>query len=158
MDARGPADLPTLVVDFLNTLDIETRLDLLDRPVAWSSWASDRGLVAGDPGLARAARDSLRDLIAGGPADLPAVSLTIAGPARRGAMRLVPAEPEDATSAVLAAVVTLAAREGLDRFKLCHADTCREAFHDRSKNRSRTWCEMAVCGNRAKSRTHRSRA
>ncbi len=38
------------------------------------------------------------------------------------------------------------------------ADDCLEAFYDRSRNRSRIWCDMADCGNLAKVRTHRERA
>jgi predicted RNA-binding Zn ribbon-like protein len=36
----------------------------------------------------------------------------------------------------------------------CDADTCRWLFLDRSRNRSRRWCDMKVCGNRAKVRRH----
>jgi predicted RNA-binding Zn ribbon-like protein len=36
--------------------------------------------------------------------------------------------------------------------KVC--PNCQWLFIDRSKNRSRTWCDMAVCGNRAKARLH----
>ena len=42
------------------------------------------------------------------------------------------------------------------RLKACREDTCQWAFYDRSKNRSGTWCSMAVCGNRAKARAYRS--
>jgi len=38
------------------------------------------------------------------------------------------------------------------RLKVC--PNCHWLFIDRSKNRSRTWCDMAVCGNRAKARLH----
>jgi predicted RNA-binding Zn ribbon-like protein len=34
----------------------------------------------------------------------------------------------------------------------CDAETCRWFFIDRSKNHSRRWCDMKVCGNRAKAR------
>jgi predicted RNA-binding Zn ribbon-like protein len=30
-------------------------------------------------------------------------------------------------------------------------------FYDRSRNRSRHWCSMGVCGNRAKTRTYRAK-
>ncbi len=144
-----------LVVDFLNTLDVETRSDLLDRPAAWSTWAGGRGLMAGDPDLARSVRGALRNVLSGVPAELPAVPLTVS--AAGGDLRLVPTAIHDATSTVLAAFATVAAQEGLSRFKLCAADDCRWAFHDHSKNHSRTWCDMAVCGNRAKSRKYRAR-
>ena len=34
----------------------------------------------------------------------------------------------------------------------CSDDTCRWMFVDRSKNHSRRWCDMKVCGNRVKVR------
>lgn len=34
----------------------------------------------------------------------------------------------------------------------CDANTCRWIFVDRSKNHSRRWCDMKVCGNRVKAR------
>jgi predicted RNA-binding Zn ribbon-like protein len=34
----------------------------------------------------------------------------------------------------------------------CDAETCRWFFVDRSRNHSRRWCDMKVCGNRAKAR------
>jgi predicted RNA-binding Zn ribbon-like protein len=40
----------------------------------------------------------------------------------------------------------------LARIARCAAPDCRRAFVDRSRNRSRRWCAMARCGNRAKQR------
>ena len=39
-----------------------------------------------------------------------------------------------------------------ERLKIC--PNCDWLFLDKSKNRSRNWCDMAVCGNRAKARLH----
>jgi predicted RNA-binding Zn ribbon-like protein len=39
-----------------------------------------------------------------------------------------------------------------DRLKIC--PNCEWLFLDRSKNRSRSWCDMTICGNRAKARLH----
>lgn len=36
----------------------------------------------------------------------------------------------------------------------CDSETCSWLFIDRSRNRSRRWCDMATCGNRAKARRH----
>ena len=44
-----------------------------------------------------------------------------------------------------------------ERAKACRAGDCHWAFFDRSRNRSATWCDMAVCGNRAKVRSYRGR-
>lgn len=38
------------------------------------------------------------------------------------------------------------------RTKIC--PNCDWLFIDRSKNRSRLWCDMAVCGNRSKAKAH----
>jgi predicted RNA-binding Zn ribbon-like protein len=39
-----------------------------------------------------------------------------------------------------------------DRVKECASATCEWVFLDRSRNRSRRWCDMSDCGNRAKAR------
>lgn len=40
------------------------------------------------------------------------------------------------------------------RVKECGTDNCNWLFLDASKNKSRRWCEMKECGNRAKARRH----
>lgn len=42
--------------------------------------------------------------------------------------------------------------------RLCGNPRCRFAFLDRSRNRSRIWCESAACGNRIRVGRHRRRA
>jgi predicted RNA-binding Zn ribbon-like protein len=42
----------------------------------------------------------------------------------------------------------------LTRVNVCASDTCGWLFLDTSKNRSRRWCDMSDCGNRAKARRH----
>jgi predicted RNA-binding Zn ribbon-like protein len=42
------------------------------------------------------------------------------------------------------------------RLKIC--GNCGWLFIDRSKNRSRAWCDMAVCGNRVKAARHYDRS
>lgn len=44
-----------------------------------------------------------------------------------------------------------------DRLRLCDADDCGWLFIDGSRNRSRRWCDMSDCGNRAKVRAFRAR-
>ena len=44
------------------------------------------------------------------------------------------------------------------RLRVCANPRCRFAFVDRSRNRSRIWCETAVCGNRIRVGRHRRRA
>jgi predicted RNA-binding Zn ribbon-like protein len=45
----------------------------------------------------------------------------------------------------------------LDRVRECAKEHCNWLFVDRSKNRSRRWCDMQECGNVAKVRRYRSR-
>ena len=48
--------------------------------------------------------------------------------------------------------------ESLDRVKECEDDRgCGFLFYDTSRNRSRRWCTMRSCGNRAKVQRHRRR-
>jgi len=42
----------------------------------------------------------------------------------------------------------------LTRVKECGNDACTWLFVDMSKNKSRRWCDMKDCGNRAKARRH----
>jgi predicted RNA-binding Zn ribbon-like protein len=43
------------------------------------------------------------------------------------------------------------------RVKQCPGPDCGWLFLDQSKNNSRRWCDMAVCGNRFKAKQHRAR-
>jgi predicted RNA-binding Zn ribbon-like protein len=57
----------------------------------------------------------------------------------------------------LLAIVAEAQADGSwERMKACPWETCRWAFYDHSKNRSRTWCEWG-CGNKVKTRNYRAR-
>jgi predicted RNA-binding Zn ribbon-like protein len=47
--------------------------------------------------------------------------------------------------------------EDLSRVRTCGADTCRWLFLDTSKNHTRRWCNMKVCGNRMKARRFHAR-
>jgi predicted RNA-binding Zn ribbon-like protein len=58
---------------------------------------------------------------------------------------------------VLAAVAVTMADGSWERLKACRSDTCRWAFIDNARNHSRQWCDMKVCGNRAKARAFRER-
>jgi predicted RNA-binding Zn ribbon-like protein len=46
----------------------------------------------------------------------------------------------------------------LKNVRFCEADDCEWLFLDNSRNRSRRWCDMKVCGNRAKARRHYERS
>ena len=55
------------------------------------------------------------------------------------------------------AVAELLLSDRLDRIKTCQVDTCRWLFLDTSKNHTRRWCNMKVCGNRMKARRFQAR-
>jgi len=45
----------------------------------------------------------------------------------------------------------------MERVRTCAVDTCRWLFLDTSKNHTRRWCNMKVCGNRMKARRFQAR-
>ena len=147
-----------LVVDFLNTLDIEGGSDLLDDDQAWVGWLGEHGMPApeGQPRRHRARARTLRD-------DLRRVAEGEQGEVREFRLTLTIADRQprlggtDALEEILGAVARLGVLGELGRVKICPADDCRWAFYDTSRNGSRHWCSMAVCGNRAKARAHRAR-
>jgi predicted RNA-binding Zn ribbon-like protein len=47
--------------------------------------------------------------------------------------------------------------DDLSSVRECEALTCAWLFLDHSRNRSRRWCDMKVCGNRQKARRHYQR-
>jgi hypothetical protein len=55
------------------------------------------------------------------------------------------------------AATALAVGERGGDLRACDNSLCRFVFLDRSRNRSRRWCDMAACGNRAKLRRFRGR-
>jgi predicted RNA-binding Zn ribbon-like protein len=47
--------------------------------------------------------------------------------------------------------------DAMDRVRACGVQTCRWLFLDTSKNHTRRWCNMKVCGNRMKARRFQAR-
>jgi predicted RNA-binding Zn ribbon-like protein len=169
-----------LVIDFVNTLDIEAGADRADTPAHLAEWLAERGLRTGDdPELgarelehAIDLRESLRtvlvshndrDAVADDAArhleDVAERGLLSVRFGPDGAVDIAPrADGYPAVLARLLVPVTHAAMDGTwGRVKACVADDCRWAFYDSSRNRSGRWCDMAVCGNREKVRTYRSK-
>ncbi|MFF2943760.1 CGNR zinc finger domain-containing protein [Streptomyces niveus] len=65
--------------------------------------------------------------------------------------RLGPASRvEDALGVIAADAIGVIAGERDGRLALCASPTCRAAFFDTSRSRTRRWCEMNTCGNREK--------
>jgi predicted RNA-binding Zn ribbon-like protein len=50
------------------------------------------------------------------------------------------------------AAVDFLVSESYSQLRCCASETCRWMFLDASKNRTRRWCDMKVCGNRMKAR------
>lgn len=65
-------------------------------------------------------------------------------------------------SGILASLVRDAAElltsPEVGRIRECGSETCAWLFLDQSRNRSRRWCDMSTCGNRAKARRHYERS
>ena len=59
---------------------------------------------------------------------------------------------------VVQSAIELLTSPEIERLRSCAADTCEWLFLDTTKNRTRRWCDMKVCGNRAKVRRFRDRA
>lgn len=60
--------------------------------------------------------------------------------------------PADFAAAVARSSLRLLCDDASGRIRICA--NCNWLFLDRSRNGSRVWCDMAVCGNRQKARRH----
>jgi predicted RNA-binding Zn ribbon-like protein len=174
-----PDDLE-LVSSFVNTKEKNvTRPDSewLDSPDALRSWMDTHGIPPGNDlgpeDMTRAIefREAMRLLLLannGGELDAGALrglrdaadeglirveihedGRALARPAQQGIPALF--------ARLLAAVADSQCAGTWERLKACAAEDCQWAFYDSSRNRSRTWCSMEVCGNRAKTRAYRAR-
>ncbi|OLF15808.1 CGNR zinc finger domain-containing protein [Actinophytocola xanthii] len=143
----------TLVLDFLNTVDVEAGTDVIEDPVRWAGWLAERDLAPGEVEPA-AVRATLRAAAGDPTAAAAPVTAPVLVTVTEGTPKV---EARDVVGAVLAAASRLAVLGSWDRVKICPADDCRWAFYDRSRNHSRTWCSMQVCGNREKARAWRER-
>jgi len=69
-----------------------------------------------------------------------------------------PRRDVDGVLADLVGIVYTAMADGTwSRLKACRREVCNWLFYDRSRNRSAVWCQMAVCGNRTKTKAYRAR-
>ena len=175
---QGPGRLE-LVGEFVNTRDFDEDVDRLATPRELADWLTGHGLArtgleARPADLRRAVelREALRAALLanndGEPVDDGALAV-LNRTARRGRLvvrfgrdgeaALEPVSNDvDGALAHLLAIVHDAAETGAwARLKVCRSDTCRWAFYDQSKNRSRHWCSMDVCGSQAKARSYRRR-
>lgn len=168
-----------LVIDFVNTLDVEAGGDELADPGGLLAWLQRHDLLGPDPGVLRDAhrvraielREALRGAMTAhndGRID-PHGAAVLQQAAERGRLSVrfsadgsAGLEPRaggvfGALAALLVPVASAAADGSWERVKACRADDCRWAFYDQSRNRSGRWCDMAVCGNRTKVRAYRDK-
>ena len=166
-----------LVQRFVNTVDVEHGREMLSDPARLRSVLAELGLPTGDAQptdadlrRALAVREALRSLALannGGAVDRAATDvLEEAAAAGRlgvafdgGVARLEAAAPgvAGALGALVGIVYTAMADGTWARLKACQREVCHWLFYDRSRNRSARWCQMAVCGNRTKTRAYRDR-
>jgi predicted RNA-binding Zn ribbon-like protein len=166
-----------LVIDFVNTAGFDPKREDLPTPAVLVEWLSGHDL---DPGSratkadleeARAVREALRDLLSAHnevQTDVPRATAVLDAAAQRSGLGIrfadgvAHAEPSapgvrGALGRVLAEVSVGMADGTWERMKVCRADDCLHAFLDTAKNRSRAWCSMQSCGNRAKVAAYRER-
>ena len=166
-----------LLRTFLNSVDLESHGEDFSTPALLADWLAERGLLTrgarlgpGDLEQAIEFRETLRDVLesnAGhGDADtalrrLDAIAARVPLHVQlAGNPRLEP-EGKDGIHAAIGRLLGIAYDAAIEgtwrRLKVCRSDTCRWAFYDSSRNRSGTWCTMAICGNRMKGRAFRRR-
>jgi predicted RNA-binding Zn ribbon-like protein len=94
----------------------------------------------------------------------PALAVAVLAPAPdRSGRRLAwqcadgTARPERLLWPVLRSATELLTGPGLERIKICPGHGCGWLFLDRTRNGRRRWCEMEVCGSRAKMRRYHQR-
>jgi predicted RNA-binding Zn ribbon-like protein len=162
-----------LIRDFVNTADLEDGEERLDGPRALQYWLVFHGLAelrdratSADLEDALALREALRELLrshTGVEADTEGASALLDDLAAEHGLRIrfvsgsVSFEARGGIGGVLVAVASAMADGSWERLKACRSDTCRWAFIDNARNHSRQWCDMKVCGNRAKARAFRER-
>ncbi|WP_232666513.1 CGNR zinc finger domain-containing protein [Pseudonocardia sp. TRM90224] len=167
-----------LLCAFANTLDVDvdaTVPEALLDAAALTAWLRAQDLIGPDEQaddselrIARSLRSGLRTAMLRHHDDedpSPVAGLDVAArlPLRVDfdgtSPRLAPAAGgvKGGLARLLVAVADAQAAGDWVRVKVCIADECQWAFYDTSKNRSRHWCSMGVCGNRQKTRTYRAR-
>jgi predicted RNA-binding Zn ribbon-like protein len=167
--APAPGAL-ALVQSFINThyaLDGEHGAEVLASPEALAAWLERYGLRAPRLGAkdvrrAIAVRECLRALARGDPGAPDRLNWAARGAATE--IRFTAAgptfgqAPRSGLDGAIGAILATAAGAMLDgtweRLKVCPGEDCGWAFYDHSRNQSGRWCSMAVCGGRAKARTH----
>ena len=167
-----------LWLDLVNTVEGTgvARVDRLSSDSAVVAWLRESGLDAGADPTAIAAllrlRESLRGaidaLLSGADEDVLIAAVAAWQPFRleRRLMRrregwafadTLVADPRDACAAIAWNCAQSVAGGEAARLKRCAGDGCVQLFVDDSRNGSRYWCSMKLCGNRDKVARWRAR-
>jgi predicted RNA-binding Zn ribbon-like protein len=175
-DVPKAAPEPLRVVqELVNSVDLENGIEWLGTPAELQAWLRERRLDgAGSPTRAEIRRvhdfrETLRELLIANNEQraAPEAAAALEQAARRakltlafdehGHLALAPQAGgvDGALGRILALVYEAMAEGTWHRLKACRQ--CAWAYYDYSKNRSATWCSMAICGNRTKTRAYRRR-
>ncbi len=176
--ARWFFDSGSLALDFAYTGDYGYGVpewEHLHAPSDLGAWMADRfGPLAAEPDDAdlaaalrlRAAISRVALALADGrtpaPADIDDINRAAGAPPPvphlpGGTGQPRPADPTAWLSWIARDAVALFGA-GAQRIRRCAADDCALVFHDTSRPGTRRWCSMRRCGNRTKTRIHRSRS
>ena len=91
--------------------------------------------------------------LAGVLAQVP-VTLTVPADDAPGSAPVTADRPLDRLRLALALAVVDTLRLDRSRIRRCEGERCVLLYYDTSRNRSRRWCDMGACGNRAKAAAH----
>lgn len=170
-----PGSAAQLIRSFANTVDLEERSDELSTPERLGAWFASARLIERVSDVTEQELRAVLDLRTGirealdadcAPSahQLSVADAVLAGLPVRISLAPATVVPDPRLSVVDRALVRLGAAwlelvlTGQDqRLKRCAEHTCGWVFWDTSKNRSRRWCSMKVCGNRAKARRYAAR-
>jgi predicted RNA-binding Zn ribbon-like protein len=168
LDAEPAPGRLELVRRFANTVDLEHGREVLHSPARLQALLLELDLIdrrerVTEADLRRALelRDRLRRLAlanndAGDAVGLEA-ELVVRVDGGRGALEPARRDVDGAFADLVGIVYTAMVDGTWPRLKACRRDVCQWLFYDRSRNRSAVWCQMAVCGNRTKTKAYRDR-
>ena len=162
-----------LALDLLNTqwLPSGTPVDLLATPAGTRAWLAAAGAPASPvPETRKAlvlAREAIRDVVSGqgGAAALDQLNAVLShghlrlsiGPPMNPRQTLEVDDPAWRPAVMAAANLLELLAQAPDRIRRCQNPGCVLWFFDTTRNGTRRWCSMEVCGNRAKARRHYDR-
>jgi predicted RNA-binding Zn ribbon-like protein len=168
-----------LIRDFVNTWDLDDgeEVEGLATGIAVRDWLAEHDLLAARARVtadgrerAVAVREAIRGaLLRNNEVDIAVDQAPLEEAARRGKLELrfgddgtpflAPSSGgvDGALGQIVAAVAAAHGDGSWERLKACRADDCHWAFIDNARNRSKAWCSMRSCGNRAKMRAYRER-